>query len=127
MRILIVHPNLSYYGGAELVITRLANYLKEKGHHTRVLTLLVSDEIRKELNVPVLSKDEKFDSSIFGISKQVSNLNISIRNIEDAFDVLFISNFPAELALKGVKTPSVWFCNEPPTYWLGVYQCLSGA
>ena len=118
MRVLIVHSNLSYYGGAELLVVKLVNYLKEKGYYVRVLTLSVSDETRKELNVPVLSEDKKFDNSIFGISKQINSLNKSIRNIEDVFDVLFISNFPAELALKGVKTPTVWYCNEPPTYWL---------
>ena len=118
MRILLVHPNLNYYGGAELVVTKLANYLEEKGHHIRILTLIVSDEIRKELNVPVLSEDKLFDSSLFGITKQIYNLNVSIKNIEDGFDIINVHNFPAELALKGVKTPVVWYCNEPPTYWL---------
>ena len=118
MKILLVHPNLSYFGGAELVVVKLANYLKEKEHHVRILTLTVSDEIRKELNVPVLSEDKLFDNGIFGISGQVNSLNTSIRNIEDGFDVINVHNFPAELALKGVKTPAVWYCNEPPTYWL---------
>ena len=118
MKILIVHPNLSYYGGAELVITKLANYLKEQENYVRVLTLSVSDEIKKELNVPILSEEKLFDNGIFGIIKQISNLNTSIKNIEDAFDVLFVSNFPAELALRKTKKPVVWYCNEPPTYWL---------
>lgn len=118
MKILIVHPNLNYYGGAELVVTKLANYLKEKNHHVRVLTLSISDEIRKELNVPVLSEDKKFDSSLFGIIGQADSLNMNVRDIENGFDLLFVSNFPAELALRKTKTPAVWYCNEPPTYWL---------
>ena len=118
MRILIVHPSLSYYGGAELVVVKLSNYLKEKGHYVRVLTLSVSDEITKELNVSVLSEDKMFDSGLFGIIGQIDSLNMDIRDIENGFDLLFISNFPAELALRKTKTPAVWFCNEPPTYWL---------
>ena len=118
MKILIVHPDLSYYGGAELVITKLANYLKEKKHYVRILSLTISDEIIKELNVPILSENRMFDNGLFGILKQVNSLNTSIKNIEDGFDLLFISNFPAELALRKTKTPVVWYCNEPPAYWL---------
>ena len=118
MKILIVHPNLSYFGGAELVVVKLANHLKEKGHYVRILTLSVSDEIKKELNVPVLSENKLFDNGLFGIIGQADSLNMDIRDIENAFDVIFISNFPAELALRKTKIPAVWYCNEPPTYWL---------
>jgi len=118
MRILIIAPTLQLYGGAELVVVKLANYLKEKGHYVRILTLSVSDEIRKELNVPVLSVDKVFDSGIFGIIGQMDSLNMDIREIENAFDIINVHNFPAELALRKTTTPAVWYCNEPPTYWL---------
>ena len=118
MKILIVHPNLSYFGGAELVVVKISNYLKEKGHYVRVLTLSISDEITKELNVPVLNEDKMFDSGLFGIVGQVDSLNMDIRDIENGFDVINVHNFPAELALRKTKTPAVWFCNEPPIYWL---------
>lgn len=118
MRILIVHPFLTYYGGAELVIVKLARYLKEKGHHVRILTLSVSDEMRKEFDAPIFSSEKNFDSGFLGIIRQINTLNTNIKRIEDSFDIINIHNFPAELALREIKTPSVWYCNEPPTFWL---------
>lgn len=119
MKILLVHPGMSYYGGAELVVVKLAHHLKEKGHNITVLTLSASEEIRKDLyGISVLNEGKMFDSGLFGIIGQIDVLNMNIRDIESEFDIINVHNFPAELAMRKIKTPSVWYCNEPPTYWL---------
>lgn len=118
MKILIIHPRLDYYGGAELVVVKLANYLESKENFVNVLTLSISDEIEKDLKVPVINQQMKFDDGIFGMIGQIDILNMCIRDIEKIYDVINIHNFPAELAMRKTNTPSVWYCNEPPTYWL---------
>jgi len=56
MKVLIVHPGLSFYGGAEVVVVKLANYLKSRGIDTTVLTLSISDKVKADLKgVKVIS------------------------------------------------------------------------
>jgi len=64
MKVLIVHPHMSLYGGAELVIVKLANYLTKNGIKNSILTLSMLDEIKKELKgteliIPKGKKEEK--------------------------------------------------------------------
>ena len=59
MHVLIIHPRVYFYGGAELVIVKLANYLAKHGHKTTFLTTEMIPEVENDLagtHVCVLKK-----------------------------------------------------------------------
>ena len=120
MRVLIVHPHMSFYGGAELVIVNLANYLTKKGIENTVLTLSSSREIEKDLQGTqvIALKDKREEKK--GISKfinfvyEILLLQRHLHKHEKEYDVINVHNFPAEYSLFPSIKNSVWMCNEPP-------------
>lgn len=116
MKVLIVQPHMNLYGGAELVIVKLARYLKEHGHEPAVLTLFCSDEIRKELDgIRIIEPDKRTDKPENFISTYFSLKKILKKHAND-FDVINYHNFPAETSSISGK-PSIWLCNEPLTMY----------
>ncbi|MDA8078238.1 MAG: glycosyltransferase family 4 protein [Nitrospiraceae bacterium] len=110
MRVLIVNPSLSVYGGAELLIVRLANYLTENGVENGILTTSILPEIRFDLKDTKIILREKSPTDRIG---QIIALNRAIKAEENRFDVINIHNFPSEISVFGCKRPVVWMCNEP--------------
>jgi hypothetical protein len=49
MKPLLVHPDMTYYGGAELVIVRLAQFLRENGIDHGLLTTGISETVQNEI------------------------------------------------------------------------------
>ncbi len=120
MRVLIVHPYMTLYGGAELVIVKLANYLTRKRIKNAVLTLDISSELRKELIRSEIILPEKplmfsprtpYAMTLLPI---ISTLTKYLRKNIDRFDVVNVHNFPAELVASSCHKRVVWMCNEPP-------------
>jgi len=119
MRVLIVHPKFYIYGGAELVIIKLANYLARKGIENAILTTSILPEIekdlldtkiiiRKEPDIPFVSPGFKVILAIWrGIYDNLNN-----------FDLINIHNYPAELSFFPFRKKAVWLCNEPPGFVL---------
>ncbi len=120
MRVLIVHPYMTFYGGAELVIVKLASYLTKKRIKNAVLTLDISPELRKELSGSEIILPEKplrFSPRtpyVMTLLPMVSTLNKYLRKNIDRFDVVNVHNFPAELVASSCHKRVVWMCNEPP-------------
>jgi len=121
MRVLIVHPQLSFYGGAELLLVKLANYLSKKGIDNTILTLFISKEIKKELkNTRVIALKKKIVKRKDTISKLIDFvdgillLRKYVNENKEKYDVINVHNFPAEYALFPSAKNSVWMCNEPP-------------
>ena len=120
MRVLIVYPHMALYGGAELVIVELANYLTKKGIDNSILSLSVLDEIKNDLKgTDVISiKEKKPDKN--GISKFINFASEAMllrkytHKYRKSFDVINVHNFPAEYAVFPFAKNSVWMCNEPP-------------
>ena len=117
MKVLLVHPRTGLYGGAELVIVRLANYLSEKGHDVNYLTTgLPRDmwtQIRQQVKIINLDKTDK-------LSDMVALLTY-LNKHSQYYDIINYHNFPATLCHHANGAPTVWYCNEPPelfsTWW----------
>jgi len=123
IRVLIVHPEIYVYGGAELVITKLANYLSNKGIENALLTTSILPEMRDKLKgteiiIPEKQPKKSFITLLSHIYKAMG-LQKCIRERTNDFDVINVHNFPAELSVFLLHKPVVWMCNEPPELYLG--------
>ncbi|HOX40660.1 MAG TPA: glycosyltransferase family 4 protein [bacterium] len=126
MKILLVHPHLNFYGGAELVVDKLSQYLLRNGHECVVATLSVSPEMRKRLSgLEFITSKRSFSDgpkstslkgalSLFG---EIFELRRLIKAAARNFDVINVHNFPTTWAAAGVGKPVIWMCNEPPDLW----------
>lgn len=116
--VLLVQPYMSVFGGAELVIVKLANYLAKKGIDISILTFSISPRILRELgDIQVIIPRKIIEEKrvfLLRILPSVRVLRKFILSHSKDFDVINVHNFPAELALFGCDKPSVWMCNEPP-------------
>ncbi len=55
MKVLLVYPRMAVYGGAELLIVRLCNFLSAQGIANTLLSTSVLPEVRENLeNTPIL-------------------------------------------------------------------------
>ena len=122
MKILIVHPQMSLYGGAEVVIVRLANYLQEYGHYVSILTLCVKDRVEYSgltFILPDKTKDriEYRLRGSFDTLAEVYHMYRALQNLcamhVDVFDVINVHNFPAIWSVPQDKKV-IWMCNEIP-------------
>ena len=115
MRVLIVYPKFYIYGGAELVIVRLANYLTKKGIQNAILTTSMLSEIEKDLEETevIIQENPKTPFGIFGF-KEILALHEGVSNNLNNFDLINVHNYPAELSIFPFRKPTVWMCNEPP-------------
>jgi len=118
MKILLTQSDMSFFGGSEYLITKLSHHLKEKGHEVCVMSLSMSEDIKKELKVSYMDKNLNLQIGIFGIVDQYQFLSNDIKKVESQYDVICAFNFPSEMIASRVAKPVVWFCNEPPSYWL---------
>lgn len=121
MRVLIVNPGMRVYGGAELVIIKIANYLTKNGIKNALLTTSILPEIQRELmDTDVIIKEKSKLNSLtkkfifLDILDEIVALYKGLRNNVKNFDVINIHNFPAELTILSYHKPIVWMCNEPP-------------
>jgi glycosyltransferase involved in cell wall biosynthesis len=120
LKILIVNPHLHLYGGADLVIVKLANYLINQGIETSILTLSISEKVRNELKgveIIIPGKQQGYKKSALSFIKEGFILWNYIRKNGKKYDVINIHNFPAEFSAFLCKKPTVWLCNEPPGIW----------
>jgi glycosyltransferase involved in cell wall biosynthesis len=120
MKVLIVNPHMHLYGGADIVIVKLANYLTNNGIQNALLTLSISDKVKNdlvgtEIIIPDKQKDYSKTSSSF--IKEFFILKKYINKHSKDFDIINVHAFPAEIAILSCKKPVVWMCNEPPGLW----------
>ena len=115
MRVLIVYPKFYIYGGAELVVVRLANYLTKKGIENAILTTAMLPEIEKDLDKTrvIIQRKPKIPFNFLGVREMLA-LHKGIRNNLKNFDVINIHNYPAEISFFPFRKTAVWMCNEPP-------------
>ncbi len=118
MKVLIVYPKMYVYGGAELLIVRLANYLSQRKIQNAILTTYILPEIEKDLiNTQIISSACKFsktEAKNLNPRKTLLFLNKAVRQNLTYFDVINVHNYPAELSTCPRYKPVVWMCNEPP-------------
>jgi len=112
MRVLIVHPSFYMYGGAELVIVRLSQYLTRHNVKVDILTSSMIYSVRRELRK---NKDVRVivpKSALVG--DPFVELSDWIKSYYPEYDIINFHNHPAEIMLYPEKHKSVWNCNEPP-------------
>lgn len=123
MRVLIIQPSIYVYGGAEILITRLANYLSEQGVENALLTTSILPEMQDKLiGTEIILPEKSHKKGILTVLTHIYealNLRKEIYRRSHEFDVINLHNFPAELAALSVPNPTVWMCNEPPELYLG--------
>ena len=116
MKVLIVHPRFTVYGGAELVIVKLTEYLKSKGHEVGILTSSTSCwEAYGDLGA--YSDFHWVKNRLGGIKGEIVALANGVRKHAKDYDVINIHNFPATFSIPFTgNKPVVWMCNEPELY-----------
>lgn len=105
MNVLIVHCGKGIYGGAELVIVKLANYLYEQGH-----------------SIKIIAKDMDIDFGELGSGiicyhpPTYNELRNTVQEYIGWSNVVNVHNFPATLTTFPSRLQTravVWMCNEP--------------
>lgn len=118
MRVLIVYPRFQFYGGAELLIVRLANHFSQKGIPHAVLTAELQPEIEKEFHRTevILAKGSSASAScgFRGAVAAFLSIRSALRKEINRFDLINVHNYPSELCTFPISKPVVWMCNEPP-------------
>lgn len=126
MKILIVHPYMSFYGGAELVVNKLATTLQKKDYYCDIATLSVSPDIQAKLqSINFITPQKEYTAKIrstsvttaLGTIKEILALRKLVRPICHRYNLINVHNFPATWAVAGLHKPIVWMCNEPPELW----------
>lgn len=126
MKVLIVHPQMAMYGGAEIVIVKLARYLQEHHHEATILTLTTAnykDYDGLDIIVPSLPEERiqwrPRDGSIRTLHELYQiyeGLKHIVRERVNGYAVINTHNFPALWAVPNNK-PVVHMCNEVPDLW----------
>ncbi len=123
-RVLLVHTQMKYIGGAELLIVELANELTKKGIKNDILALSKSKEVQgKLINTEIIIPLHNINLEPPGFKNSKDILEFikiyrkEIRKMIGEYDVINFHNFPATWTLFPKKKPCVWMLNEPPNLW----------
>jgi len=112
MRILLVSPRITFYGGAEIVLVRLGNDLVSRGHQVTLLCSSIDEKVKADMKgVECIDLKLKHAQHYY---YEILSLRRSLRALATRFDVINVHNFPAEIAAFSSDVPLVWLCNEPP-------------
>jgi len=118
MRVLIVYPSMELYGGAELLVVRLANYLTKMKVSNALLTINISPEIEGDLTgtriIKYPLKPMQRGLKPLNLFRRIWLLNKGVRRHLKQFDVINVHNYPAEFSVYPYNKRVVWMCNEPP-------------
>ena len=114
MKVLIVYPRFYVYGGGEILVVRLCNYLTKSGITNSILTTEMIPEVKEDLTSTdvIIEKNERASSNL-SLMGEINALKKGLKKHETEFDVINIHNFPAEIAGLKSSRPVVWMCNEP--------------
>lgn len=124
MRVLIVNPGIFAYGGAELLIVRLANYMTKRGIENAFLTTTIPPVMEKDLDRTRILI-QKVPNIPLGEIRELLALHRGVKNNLDNFDVINVHNYPAELSVYPYDKPVVWMCNEPFLYLMSFESSLT--
>ena len=121
MRILIIYPKFYVYGGGEILVVRLCNYLSRQGIQNSILTTEMIPEIRADLvDTDVIIEKNKGEATTVRAQykMQMEALTRGVTKYQNNFDIIHPHNFPSEIAAASSTKPIVWMCNEPELYLL---------
>jgi len=111
VKVLIVHPGVPIYGGAEVVIANLIRYLNEKGISNTYLTTRLNDGMKKALgDTDIIISGNRTGTRVEEVFFLWKGVHAHLSN----YDVVNAHNFPAHISVFPSRKPTVWMCNEPP-------------
>jgi len=123
-RVLIVHTQMKFLGGAELLIVELANWLTKRGIRNDIFALSSSQEVKEKLiNTEIIIPKHNIDLNPPGFKNLREIINFiriyrkELKRLKEDYDVINFHNFPVTWSLWPRKKPSVWMLNEPPNLW----------
>jgi len=123
-KVLIVHTQMKFLGGAEILIVELANWLTKRGIKNDILALSSSQEVEKKLiNTEIIIPKHNIDLRPPGFKSGKEILEFikiyrqELRKLINDYDVINFHNFPVTWSLWPKKKPCVWMLNEPPNLW----------
>ncbi|MBI5206280.1 MAG: glycosyltransferase family 4 protein [Candidatus Firestonebacteria bacterium] len=117
MRVLIVYPGIYIYGGAELLLVKLCNYLSMKGVYNALLTTSIIPEVNEKLKgTEIIIEKREQSKGLLETIKFPMFLYKSINKHINRFDVVNVHNYPSEFSSYASTKPVVWMCNEPELY-----------
>lgn len=123
-RVLLVHTQMKFLGGAELLIVELANWLTKRGIKNDILALSTSREVENMLiNTEIIIPKHSIDLRPPGFKNSGEILDFikiyrkKLNEIKKDYDVINFHNFPVTWSLFPKRKPCVWMLNEPPNLW----------
>nr|QBM01210.1 bifunctional protein GlmU [uncultured archaeon] len=123
-RVLIVHTQMKFLGGAELLIVELCNWLTKRGIKNDILALSKSEEVEQSLidtRIIIPSHNIDLQPPGFKNTKEIMQFikiyRKELKKISGNYDVINFHNFPATWTLFPKKKPCVWMLNEIPNLW----------
>ncbi|MDD5012048.1 MAG: sugar phosphate nucleotidyltransferase [Candidatus Nanoarchaeia archaeon] len=123
-KVLIIHNQMKYFGGGELLIVELANELTKRGIKNDILALSSSKDVEEQLlNTEVIIPENNIYLNPPGYKNMSDILNAikvfrkKLNEIIDNYDVINFHDFPVTWTLWPKKKPSVWFMNLPPNLY----------
>ena len=139
MKIAILHPSLTWHGGAERQLLKLATELQRAGHEVEIFTCAFNHqcfpELAKQLIINVSSAPfiktasnpvqkrtpmTRLSGRFKGYTSDFSSMYYLAQKVPKGFDVINNHNAPTEwaafFAKRRLNAPIVWTCNEPP-FW----------
>ena len=123
-RVLIIHTQMKFLGGAELLIIELANWLTKRGIKNDILALSSSKEVRDSLiktEIIIPKHNINLQPPGFKSTKEILQFiriyRKELRKLINKYDIVNFHNFPVTWTLFPRRKPCVWMLNEPPNLW----------
>jgi glycosyltransferase involved in cell wall biosynthesis len=115
---------MKYYGGAELLIVELANWMTKMGIKNDILTLSKSKKVEDLLiDTDIIIPSNNIDlrppgyKNIKDIFKAIRVFRKKLIEIKDNYNIINFHDFPVTWSLWPRKKSAVWFMNQPPNLW----------
>jgi glycosyltransferase involved in cell wall biosynthesis len=133
----MLHPSLTWRGGAERQLLILAKELQQAGHNIEIFTCAINDncfpQLTKGLIINLIQPpliqttppkkrtlSTRLAGRFRGYTIDLPSMIYLGKNIPPNFDLINNHNSPTQwaafFAKRKLKTPIVWTCNEPP-FW----------
>lgn len=117
---------MALYGGAELVVVRLAKYLQSHNHKVTILAGSTSPHTEyKDLEIITPTPQAPWQiwstKTLLSIYRVYRSLQKESERIAKNYDVINVHNFPAIWSAPR-HNKIVWMCNEVPNLWHNHYQ-----
>jgi len=111
MKVLVVHSSGVIYGGAEVVVVRLIQYMNKMGISNSYLTTRLPDAMKEALgDTDIITCGNRTGTRLEEVISLWRGVHTHLKN----YDVVNAHNFPSHISTFPSHKPVVWMCNEPP-------------